>query len=79
MNSDLQFPWRRHTVFDPMNAHSQGDAPALMYVMQFNTDEREHRERSIRKQQMKRIQNLPSAKQHSVVQIIDTLLAQWRR
>jgi hypothetical protein len=31
-------------VFDPMNAHSQGDDPSLMYVMQFNADEREWQE-----------------------------------
>ena len=41
MNREPQISWRRHIVFDPMNAHSQADDPALMYVMQFNADERE--------------------------------------
>ena len=41
MNSEQQTSWRRHMVFDPMNAHSQADDPILMYVMQFNADERE--------------------------------------
>jgi hypothetical protein len=44
MHSEQQTSWRRHIVFDPMNAHSQGDDPSLVYVMQFNTDEREWRE-----------------------------------
>jgi hypothetical protein len=46
MNSEQQAFWRRHIVFDPMNAHSQGDDPNLMCVMQFNADEREWQERS---------------------------------
>ena len=41
MNREPQISWRRHIVFDTMNAHSQADDPALMYVMQFNADERE--------------------------------------
>ena len=40
MDREPQIFWRRHIVFDPMNAHSQADDPALMYVMQFNADER---------------------------------------
>ena len=40
MNSEHQVSWHRHIVFDPMNAHSQADDPALTYVMQFNADER---------------------------------------
>ena len=40
MNSEHLFCWHRHVVFDPMNAHSQADDPALVYVMQFNADER---------------------------------------
>ncbi len=32
-----------------MNAHSQGDDPALTHVMQFNADEREYQERHLRK------------------------------
>jgi len=46
MNSEQQTSWRRHIAFDPMNAHSQGDDPNLMYVVQFNADEREWRARS---------------------------------
>jgi hypothetical protein len=44
MNSEHQVSWHRHIVFDPMNAHSQADDPALTYVMQFNADEREWQE-----------------------------------
>jgi hypothetical protein len=40
MNSEQQLSWRRHMAFDPMNAHSQADDPALVYVAQFNADER---------------------------------------
>ncbi|MFL6606202.1 MAG: hypothetical protein ACJ8R9_33430 [Steroidobacteraceae bacterium] len=47
MSSEQQASWRRHIAFDPMNAHSQGDDPTLMYVMQFNADEREWWERSL--------------------------------
>jgi hypothetical protein len=49
MNSEQQISWRRHMVFDPMNAHSQADAPALTHVMQFNADERQCQERRIEK------------------------------
>ena len=48
MNSEQQFSWHRHIAFDPMNAHSQADDPALTHVMQFNADEREYQERRSR-------------------------------
>ncbi len=79
MNSDQQIFWRRHAVFGPMNAHSQADDPTLVYVMRFNADESECQERRVWKQHIERIQDLPRAQQHSVVQLIDTLLAQWGR
>ena len=60
--------WRRHTVFDPMNAHSQADDPTLMHVMQFNSDE-----------QMARIRCLPEAEQSHLMQIIETVLGQRDR
>ena len=49
MNTEQQLSWRRHITFDPMNAHSQADDPALTYVMQFNADEREYQERRSQK------------------------------
>lgn len=47
MNSDQQINWRRHIMFDPMNAHSQADDPSLMHVVQFNADAREFRRRHL--------------------------------
>ena len=73
MNSEQQFSWRRYMGFDPMNVHSQADDPALTYVLQFNADERRCQEA------LSRIQHLPGSQQRSVVQVIDTLLAQYGR
>ncbi len=70
MNSDQQISWRRHMVFDPMNAHAQADDPSLTYVMQFNADARECQER---------IQRLPKAQQRFVMQMIDIVLARQDR
>ena len=91
MNSEQQTSWRRHIAFDPMNAHSQGDDPNLMYVVQFNADERQWQEAkaaaAVKKQSpvpklqqhMEWIQHLPRAQQRFVMQIIATVLAQHGR
>lgn len=50
MNTEQQVSWRRYTAFGAMNAHSQADDPTLMYVTQFNSDERVFQERRRRKQ-----------------------------
>ena len=47
MSSEQPTSWRRHIAFDPMNAHSQADDPALTHVMQFNADEREWQEKRL--------------------------------
>jgi hypothetical protein len=73
MSSEQHISWRRHMVFDSMNAHSQADDPALTYVMQFNADERQCQ------QGRSRIQHLLPAQQRFVKQAIDTLLAQQDR
>ena len=60
MHSEQPISWRRHVVFDPMDAHSQADDATLTYVMQFNADEREHQERRLQKL-ARSIQHLPRA------------------
>ena len=58
-----------------MNAHSQADDPALMYVMQFNAGEHTYQETHLRKQQAERVQDPLDGEKKA----IDTVLAQWGR